>query len=340
MSEKEKKNRIKVLDMHTGGEPLRIVTDGYPDIDGSSILEKRRFAKEKLDHLRLFIMAEPRGHRDMYGAVLVKTENSDADIGVLFMHNEGYSTMCGHGIIALGRYVVDHELVEVSEPETKVVFDCPCGLVETTIKVTGGKAGAVSFKSVPSFVYSLDHLVRVPGLGDIAIDVAYGGAFYAIVDASRFKLDVMRAPSRLLLDAADTISRTVRNTLSVEHPLDADLSYLYGTILTDGKDEFSADQPTGNVCVFADGQIDRSPTGSGVSARLAVQHARGQIALHQVRRFKSATDAEFTGKIIEETECGKYLAVVTEISGRANYVGESTFWLDENDNLGKGFLLR
>lgn len=339
MSE-EKKNQIKVLDMHTGGEPLRIVTEGYPEVNGGTVLEKRRFAKEKLDHLRLFLMAEPRGHRDMYGAVLVKSNNSDADMGVLFMHNEGYSTMCGHGIIALGRYVVDNELVEITEPETTIRFDCPCGLVEANVAVSNGRAGAVSFKSVPSFVYSLDHLIRVPGLGDIAVDVAYGGAFYAIVDASRFKLDVMRAPSRLLLDAADTITRTVRNTMAVEHPIDADLSFLYGTILTDGRDDYSADEPTGNVCVFANGQIDRSPTGSGVTARLAVQHAKGQIALNQKRRFKSTTGAEFLGTIIEETECGNYPAIVADISGKANYIGEATFWLDDKDKLGEGFLLR
>ncbi len=339
MSEKKKK-QIKVLDMHTGGEPLRIVTGGYPEVNGRNILEKRRFAREKLDHLRLFMMAEPRGHRDMYGAVLVKSDNPDADTGVLFMHNEGYSTMCGHGIIALGRYVVDNELLEVTEPETTVRFDCPCGLVEATVKVSKGKAGAVSFKSVPSFVYSLDHFIRVPGLGDIAVDVAYGGAFYAIVDASRFKLDIMRAPSRLLLDAADTITRTVRNTISVEHPMDADLSFLYGTILTDGRDDYSADEPTCNVCVFANGQIDRSPTGSGVTARLALQHARGQIGISQRRRFKSTTGSEFVGAVIEETECGQFPAIVAEVSGHANYVGEATFWLDDNDKLGEGFLLR
>src|SRR5215472_7170640 len=180
---------LDVLDMHTGGEPVRIVRGGYPPLVGATILEKRHYARERLDHLRRFLMFEPRGHADMYGALLVEPSLPDADLAVLFMHNEGYSTMCGHAVIALGRYAVDYGLVERMEPLTRVGIECPCGLVVASVEVRGGKSGRVSFESVPAFLFADGVRVEVPGAGPVTTDVSYGGAFYALADAAQFGLD-------------------------------------------------------------------------------------------------------------------------------------------------------
>ena len=180
-------NPIEVIDMHTGGEPLRIITSGYPDIPGEDILAKRRYAKDHLDHLRRFLMFEPRGHYDMYGAILVAPSLPDAHLAVLFIHNEGYSTMCGHAILALGRYAIDYGLVKAVEPVTTVNIECPCGLVRAEVKVHDGKTGKVRFSSVPSFMFANDVSLQLADGTQFKTDIGYGGAFYAILDARRRK---------------------------------------------------------------------------------------------------------------------------------------------------------
>ncbi len=184
--------KLTVVDMHTGGEPVRIVTGGYPPIPRGTILQKRAWVRENLDHLRRLLMFEPRGHYDMYGALLVEPDLPGADLAVLFMHNEGYSTMCGHAVIALGRYAVDHGIVPAVEPLTTVAIEAPCGLVVASVEVKDGKAGAVSFESVPAFLFARDQAVDLPGYGRIDFDVAYGGAFYALADCRRFGLEFGR----------------------------------------------------------------------------------------------------------------------------------------------------
>ncbi|MTI17716.1 proline racemase [Rhodobacteraceae bacterium RKSG542] len=325
--------------MHTGGEPLRIVTSGYPPIKGDSILEKRRYAREYLDDYRRFLMFEPRGHYDMYGAILVPTTLPTADFGVLFIHNEGYSTMCGHAVIALGRYAIDHGLVEKQEPITRVGIECPCGLVEAFVEVKDGIAGAVSFRSVPAFLHSGDVQVEPEGFSPITVDVAYGGAFYGLANAADFGLDVRTSRTRDLVDAANAVSDAINKTIKLHHPDDDDLAYLYGTILTDGRDIYS-DESTANICVFAASQVDRSPTGSGVTARLAAQAAKGLIDVGQPRTFESCIGTTFKGTVAEQTTCGQFPAVVVEVSGSANYSGKATFWKEEGDSVGAGFLLR
>ncbi|KAJ8410347.1 hypothetical protein AAFF_G00203280 [Aldrovandia affinis] len=172
---------LSVVDMHTGGEPLRIVLSGYPEVKGDSVLAKRRYVKENLDHLRKVLMYEPRGHYDMYGALVVQSEIGEADLAVLFMHNEGYSTMCGHAVIALGRFAVDYGLVNAPvSPETQVNIHCPCGLVKAFVEYSNGKTGGVRFHSVPAFAFATDVAVSVPGHGEVLVDISYGGAFYAL----------------------------------------------------------------------------------------------------------------------------------------------------------------
>lgn len=330
---------IDVLDMHTGGEPVRLIRAGLPPVVGATILEKRAHARSELDEWRRLLMFEPRGHYDMYGAWLVEPTLPGADLAVLFLHNEGYSTMCGHAVIALGRYAVDHGLVAKVEPVTRVGIECPCGLVEATVEVRDGRAGAVSFVSVPAFALALDHRIDVPGLGSITCDVSYGGAFYALVAASDVGLRLGQSRVRDLVDAATAISAAVRDSLAIVHPEHADLGFLYGTILTDGRDG-SGPEPSTNVCIFADAEVDRSPTGSGVTARLAAQAARGALRTGEIRRIASLTGAVFTGEIAGATTCGPHKAVRVRVGGRAHYMGEARFWREADDEIGRGFLLR
>ncbi|OUS12612.1 proline racemase [Rhodospirillales bacterium 47_12_T64] len=330
---------IKTVEMHTGGEPLRIITEGYPEICGDNILEKRRYVRENLDHLRHLLMFEPRGHFDMYGALLLSPSNPEADFAVLFLHNEGYSTMCGHAIIALGRYAVDQQLVQVCEPITTVKIECPCGLVVASVEVTKGKSGKVSFLSVPAFAFSIDQELNVEGYGSIQYDIGYGGAFYALVSATQLGLDVKSSPSRDLVDAADAITSAVKSAIKLSHPDSDDLAFLYGTILTDGRDTYSSD-PTANICVFADRQVDRSPTGSGVTARIAVQFSKQMIKTNQPRVFESITGSLFTAEIMENFPLDPHETVRVKVSGKAYYLGESTFSYEEGDEIGRGFLLK
>ncbi|XP_076024104.1 trans-L-3-hydroxyproline dehydratase [Genypterus blacodes] len=332
---------LSVVDMHTGGEPLRIVLSGYPEVKGDSVLAKRRYVRGQLDHLRRMLMYEPRGHYDMYGALIVDSEMPDAHLGVLFMHNEGYSTMCGHAVIALGRFAVDYKLVkEPQSPETQVNIHCPCGLVKAFVEYSNGKTGAVRFLSVPAFAFATDVTVTVEGFGEVLVDISYGGAFYAFVSAQTFGLDVNKSRTRDLVDVATAVTKAVKSQVKLHHPTSDDLAFLYGTILTDGSDAYSS-EPTANVCVFAEAQVDRSPTGSGVTARVALQYHKGLIKLDQVRTFQSgATGSRFTGKAVQEVQCGDFKAVVVEVSGRAVYTGVSRFVREADDELAHGFLLK
>jgi trans-L-3-hydroxyproline dehydratase len=326
---------IRTVEMHTGGEPVRLVVSGYPPIPGATLLAKRRHAREHLDHLRRLLMFEPRGHYDMYGVLLVEPDLPGADLAVLFIHNEGYSTMCGHAVIALGRWAVDSRRVTRTAGESKVAIQCPCGLVEARV----AEDGSVKFASVPAFAFALDSAIDVPGYGALTIDIGYGGAFYAFVPAARLGLDVRRSATSDLVDAADKVTKATQARIKLDHPDDPDLAFLYGTILTDGKDAFGP-EPTANICVFAEREVDRSPTGSGVTARIALQHARGLIALGQERKFESVTGALFTGKALRTTKAGRFEAVIVEVGGKAHYTGSAKFTLEDGDEIGRGFLLR
>ncbi|MBM2710827.1 proline racemase family protein [Mesorhizobium caraganae] len=330
---------LTVVDMHTGGEPLRIITSGYPDIPKGTILEKRAYVRDHLDHLRKLLIFEPRGHYDMYGALLVGPDLPGADLAVLFMHNEGYSTMCGHAIIALGRYAVDQGLVAKQEPITTVNIEAPCGLVVASVDVRDGKAGAVSFESVPAFLFARDQQIDLAGYGKIIFDIAYGGAFYALADCHQFALEFGRSRVRDFVDAATALTERLKAEFPLSHPDHPDLAFLYGTILTDGGDAFSG-EATKNVCVFADAEVDRSPTGSGVTARLASMHAKGEIEIGQERTFESIAGSRFSGAVARTTKAGPYEAVIARVGGRAYYSGRAEFTVEPDDDLGRGFLLR
>ncbi|MBC06949.1 MAG: proline racemase [Thalassospira sp.] len=329
---------IEVVDMHTRGEPLRIITSGYPDIPGKDILAKRRYASDHLDHLRRFLMFEPRGHYDMYGAILVEPSLPEADLAVLFIHNEGYSTMCGHAILALGRYAIDYGLVKAVAPITTVNIECPCGLVRAEVEVSDGKTGKVRFSSVPSFMFASDLSLQLADGTGFKTDIGYGGAFYAILDAGQFGIAITPDNVSRLTKLADEICQAVNDSVTLSHPDHDDLAFLYGAILTDGRDPYGA-SPTRNICVFAKNQVDRSPTGSGVSARLAIQHAKGLIAPGQVRVFESVIGSSFEGSVEATTNCGSHPAIIASVKGKAHYTGKASFWHEADDEVGRGFIV-
>jgi len=292
--------RILTLDAHTGGEPLRVILSGFPDPPGDTMLARRRFLKDHHDNLRRAIMWEPRGHREMYGCLLTSPVTPGADFGVLFMHNEGFSTMCGHGIIAVATV-------------------------------------AVRFQNVPSFVVALDETAEVPGVGIVRYDLAFGGAFYAYVDAGQLALQCIPEEIAHLVAKGMAIKHAVMSSREIRHPLEEDLGFLYGTIFIAPPLDSGADSR--NVCVFANGEVDRSPTGTGVSGRMAIHFARQQVGLGQPYRVESIVGSRFTGRVVRTTTCGPYSAVIPEVEGRAYITGRQEFYLDPDDPFKAGFLL-
>lgn len=329
---------ISAIDMHTGGEPLRILIDGYPEIKGESILEKRKYFRDHLDHIRKGVMWEPRGHADMYGAVLTEASTKNADFGTFFLHNEGYSTMCGHAIIALTKFVLDTGLVKKEGPNPELIIDAPPGQILSSAYLENGKVASVSFRNVPSFVCCRDEEIEVPGLGRIRYDVAYGGAFYALVEADQINLSLIPSGVSKLIEAGRLIKHAVMNSREIIHPFEPDLSFLYGTIFT-GKPE-NPDHHSRNVCIFADGEVDRSATGSGVSARAALHHARGELKPGESLVIESILGSTMKVKLVEQCSFGPYNAVIPEVTGTASFTGKNTLYFDPEDPLKNGFLIR
>lgn len=332
---------LSTLDLHTEGEPLRILTGGLPEIPGDTILAKRRWARENLDHLRTALMWEPRGHADMYGCIVVEPITPKADFGVLFLHNEGFSTMCGHGIIAVTTAAVETGLIASSvrqAGEVRVGIDTPAGFVEAWAQVEDGRVASVRFRNVPSFLAQRDATVDVPGLGRVRYDLAFGGAYYAYVDAASVGLALTPEHTSSIIAAGKSIKRAVMDAGPISHPEDADLGFLYGVIFV-GPPEDPAHHSR-NVCVFAEGEVDRSPTGTGVSGRVAIHHARGELATGEDTVIESLLGTTFTARVAEMTTFGSYDAVIPEVEGRAWITGQNTFMLDPADPLVHGFILR
>ncbi len=330
--------RIVTLDVHAAGEPLRVIVDGYPELGEGTMLERRRVARQRLDALRTALMWEPRGHADMYGCLLTPPVSPEADFGVLFMHNEGYSTMCGHGVIAVATVAVETGLIDAKSPETTLAIDTPAGLVTATARVRGGRVGSVAFRNVPSFVLGLDESVQVPGLGRLPYDLAFGGAFYAYVRAADAGVRCLPEVYGELIERGRTITRAVSEQRSVVHPFEAELGFVYGTIFV-GEAE-SPGAHSRNVCVFADGAVDRSPTGTGVSGRAAICHARGELDLGEEMTIESIIGSRFTVRVLETLPFGPYEAVIPEVEGSAFITGRHEFLIDPADPLRRGFLLR
>ena len=326
------------VECHTAGEPLRIVTSGIPFIPGATILERRSWVREHLDHVRRALMHEPRGHADMYGCYVTPPVTPEADLGVIFMHNEGYSTMCGHGVIALAAVAVATGMVPASAPETRVGLDTPAGFVEAFVEWDGRRTGRTRFLNVPSFLYRRDLVVDTPGFGSLTVDVAFGGAFYAYLEAEQAGLTVRPADYRALIQLGDEVKHAVEAAIEVVHPLEPALHGIYGTIIAGPPSAPGADQA--NVCVFADREVDRSPTGTGTAGRVAQLHARGLLPLGREFVNESIIGTRFTGRVVEQTMVGDFPAVVPEVSGQGHIVGFCQWVVDADDPVAEGFFLR
>ncbi len=324
--------RITTIDMHTGGEPLRVIIDGLPPIAGETVLEKRRYFREHYDHLRTGLMWEPRGHADMYGAVI--TSSADADFDVFFLHNEGYSTMCGHAIIALTKLVVETQLVDKDE----ITFNVPAGKILAHATVSDGKVTETSFRNVPSFLYLRDQHVDVEGLGSIEFDVAYGGAFYVFVSAQAVGVQLTPEHVDRIIVYGRRIKRAVMNHFPIKHPFEEDLSFLYGTIFT--APALDPANHSRNACIFAEGELDRSATGSGVSARAALHFAKGELSLNKRVTIESVLGSTMSVEVVDVTKFGPYDAVIPKVSGTASIIGRNEFYFDPKDPFKKGFILR
>lgn len=330
---------LRTIDAHTAGEPLRLIVDGWPAPEGATMLERRAFARAQQDHLRRILMFEPRGHADMYGALLTLPERPDSDVGVLFMHNEGYSTMCGHGIIAVTTMAFERGLVTHADGRTTLVFDAPAGQIRARAAVEdrpggGRRVREVSFTNVPSFVLAAG-LPVVAGGRELRVDVAFGGAFYAVVDAESAGLAV--APERLpeLKALGMQIARAVERLLPVTHPVESGLTGVYGTIFTGPAS--AADAHLRNVTIFADHEVDRSPCGTGTCAVLAVLDAMGLVDDAVPFVHESLIGTTFRARVLSRTTVGECPAIVPELTGSASITGEHTFLVAPDDPLGHGF---
>ena len=324
--------KITTIDMHTGGEPLRIIVDGLPEISGNSVLEKRRYFREHYDHIRTGLMWEPRGHADMYGAVLASS--NDADFDVFFLHNEGYSTMCGHAIIALTKFLIETGLTEKSQMKINV----PAGTIQATASIENGEVKEASFLNVPSYLYLRDQYVDVQKLGRIRFDVAFGGAFYAFVEAKDVGLTLTPDHFTQIIDYGRMIKHAVMRDFEIAHPFEKDLSFLYGTIFTGPA--MSEGHHSRNVCIFADGELDRSATGSGVSARAALHYAKGELRVNEPIVIESILGSTMTVEVTELTKFAPYNAVVPRVSGTASFVSRNEFYFDPEDPFRNGFIFR
>jgi trans-L-3-hydroxyproline dehydratase len=328
--------KITTIDMHTGGEPLRVYVSGLPPIEGDTVLEKRRYFRDHYDYIRTGTMWEPRGHADMYGTVI--TPSLDADFDAFFLHNEGYSTMCGHAIIALTKLAIETGLVSKEGPNPQLVINVPAGKIHAQAFMENGVVEMSSFRNVPSFLYLRDQHVEVSGVGKVRFDVAYGGAFYAFVEAPSIGIEIVPERVNDLIDLGRKIKRAVMQSFLILHPFEPDLSFLYGTIFTGPPRDPS--HHSRNVCIFAEGEVDRSSTGSGVSARAALHHAKGELALHKEITIESIVGSTMTVQAVDETTFGPHAAVIPEVSGTASFTGRNEFYFDPGDPFARGFNLR
>jgi proline racemase len=337
--------RVKTIDAHAAGEPLRLIVDGFPSPRGKTMLEKREWMRRHSDHLRRALMLEPRGHADMYGAILTEPVLPGSHAGVLFMHNGGYSTMCGHGVIAVTTIAIERGLIVTASDHSTIVYDSPAGTIRASAKVrscpdaaTGStlRVESVSFVNVPSFVLHAGLTVTLASR-QIRADVAFGGAFYAIVDSEAVGLPIDARYLPELRRAGMEIKHAIEAKHDIVHPLESGLRGIYGTIFTGPATDDGADLR--NVTIFADAEVDRSPCGTGTCAVMAVVDAMGLLddKPDTIFRHESLIGTRFNGRVASRTVIGEFPAIVPAIEGSAWITGEHTFIVDENDPLKEGF---
>jgi len=330
------KRVFHAVDSHTEGMPTRVITGGVGTIPGATMAERRQWFIDNDDDVRTLLMYEPRGHASMSGAILQPPTRPDADFGVLFIEVSGLLPMCGHGTIGVATVLVETGMVEVQEPVTTIRLDTPAGLVVAEVAVEGGAAKAVTIRNVPSFALALDQSVEVEGLGQVGYDMAFGGNFYAVVDLESLGLPFDRAVKNELLGAGLKIMDAINSQNLPRHPERADITGCHHVYL---KAPGSTAEHSRHAMAIYPGWFDRSPCGTGTSARMAQLHARGELGLNQDFINESYIGTRFTGRLVEETTVGALPAVVPTITGRAWVTGTAQYHLDPDDPFPAGFLL-
>jgi len=329
--------RIKVVDTHTCGEPARIVTEGLPEVKGSTIAEKKQYLEENLDFIRRRLMFEPRGHNNMFGAVILEPTVKEADFGIVFMNTGGWMGMCGHNTIAMCVLAIETKMVEVTEPVTHITLETTAGLVHTRSEVENGFVKKVTLQNVPSFLYESNLSVTVPDIGEITFDVAFGGNFYALIEAAQLRVDIEPENATAIAVRGIAALHAIQKEIKVQHPEQSHINTIDGVEIY-GPPK-SKDANAQNAVVFGQYSIDRSPCGTGTCAKMAVLYSQGKLSLGEEFVHESIIRTKFTGKALEETTVGKYKALVSEISGTAFISGFTEFVFDKRDPLIDGFLL-
>lgn len=335
----KKCQQFTTIDAHTEGEPLRSITSGYPEIVGETILEMRQYVTRHLDRYRTLLMHEPRGLADMYGALITRPVSAEADFGVLFLHNEGYSSMCGHGILALVKVACETGTISLGIDARVIKIDAPAGLI--TAKASRDSQGKIhaSFLNVDSWAESLACSVMVEGFGRVNYDIGFGGAYYAYVDADAHGIACGQDNVAQLIDMGRRIKQAVMASHPLVHPIEEELSLLYGTIFI-SKNVTDKRAHSRHVCIFADGELDRSPTGTGVVGRIALLYAKGEVELNQELMIESIVDGRMIVSATIETEFFGKQAVIPQVSGRSYITGRHQFIIDPDDQFQNGFMLR
>ena len=329
---------VSTVEMHTGGEPFRIVTSGFPTVPGGTIVARRTWLLRHADEIRRSLTLEPRGHADMYLGILTPPVSPGAHFGVIFAHNEGYSDHCGHGVIALATAAVLLGWVERTSPTTAVVIDAPCGRIEAAAEWDGTRVGAVSFVNVPSFVWQADAVVDTPSFGRVMGDIAFGGAFYFYVDGQPHGLEITPSHVDRLIRFGQEVKDAANRAYAVVHDDIPELNHIYGTIVAGPPRHPDARQS--NCCIFADRQVDRSPTGSGTAGCTAILSARGLIADGESWTNESLIGTTMSARVLERVTFHGRPAVIPEVSGTANFLGTATWVIDPADEVAQGFLVR
>lgn len=331
------KEIISAIDTHTEGEPTRIILSGLPPIRGITMADKWAYARENMDHLRRALMHEPRGHRDMFGAILTSPCNPEADYGLMYMDSGGFLTMCGHGTIGTVMTLVEMGMVEAKEPETVVVFDTPAGLVKAHAVVEHGKVRRAWIENVPAFLYKADIPVEVEGLGKISVDISFGGNFFALVTADQVGIPLELHRAKELVDVGLRIRTAVNQQVSVEHPIEKHINKVELTEITGPA--VNPEAHARNILVFGEGSVDRSPCGTGTCARMAELYAKGQLKLGQPFVHESIIGSLFHGELVREEKVGHLTGVVPHVGGAAYITGIQQFVIDPDDPMKYGFLV-
>jgi len=329
---------ITAVDSHTEGMPTRVVTSGFNSIPGRTMFEKKKYVEEHLDHLRTLLMFEPRGHGSMSGSILLPPTNPAADLGIVFIEVSGCLPMCGHGTIGTCTVAIETGLVKMTEPITLLKLDTPAGLVSAEAKVEDGRVKSVKIWNVPSFLYRKDVEVKVNGFGEVKLDIAFGGNFYSILPAENVGLALDKRNSQALIDCGMKIMKAVQQQFPLAHPLNPAINEIKHTMFTGPPKTKGADAK--NTVVLYPGTLDRSPCGTGTSARMAQLYARGELTLNTDFVHESIIGSLFTGRLEKQEQLtAEISAVVPTIEGRAWITGFQQFVLDPEDPFPAGFLL-